>query len=198
MSNSAQVSTVTLPDGNTYALAHGILDTKTYTGFYSTAETDAGRQAYFLKIMRADYDVPWRVRFRLTATVPNHPDYAYMDWDVDYFGFQDSTKSKYIKTNPGTECALKYLYGLFPTDNTNDICYIGFSAYSANETNSDYARSVKVDLLEYENCTAELLSDLIRRSGSDIDWTDYINLSIMDDIHTPGYHSLPRANGVSF
>lgn len=163
-----------------------IIASKTYTGYFNDGANEANsRYVFCFKITRSSYYEPWRLKFRVTAKVPNHlTDGVYTHWEVDYFGYASDIKSYYCKVNHGAAQALTHVTSAYPKDTTDNIVYLGFSVGSmtGNYYNSSaYARDVTIDLLEYENCDVEILDNLLWWKNMTQSNYFEVNIQLVDD-----------------
>ena len=163
-----------------------IIASKTYTGYFNDGANEANnRNVFCFKITRSSYYEPWRLKFRVTAKVPNHlTNGIYTHWEVDYFGYASNIKSYYCKVNHGATQALTHVTSAYPKNTTDNIVYLGFSASPMTNNyynNSGYARDVTVDLLEYENCDVEILDDLLWWKNMTQSNYSEINIQLVDN-----------------
>lgn len=163
-----------------------IIASKTYTGYFNDGANEGNsRYVFCFKVTRSSYYEPWRLKFRVTAKVPNHlTNGIYTHWEVDYFGYASNIKSYYCKVNHGETQALTHITSAYPKNTTDNIVYLGFSAGSMTSNyynNSDYARDVTIDLLEYENCDVEILDDLLWWKNMTQSNYSEINIQLVDN-----------------
>ena len=147
------------------------LETKTYENVIATLNTsntvDQATGGFFYgKVRGTTYDTVWSVTIRVTATVPGQTSYntvtiyklcatantylAYSCWNA-------------IKNTNARPIYYNTYYRINSTGYNNNMGgWLGFSLYSStNPTNTSYKRTVKVELLECNNCTVELQDNLI-------------------------------------
>ena len=152
------------------------------------------RNVFCFKITRKSYYEAWRLRCRITADTPNKPTSGiFTTWDIDYYGYQNDLKAQYVKVNHGTYCALTSMLTLYPIDTTDNVCYFGFAGGSSTNNqyaNPEYARTVVVDLLDYENCEVEMLDDLLW--WKDMTQADYASRYVT--LTTSGYQETGDSN----
>ena len=138
------------------------IDEKTYENYIYSGENS---DVFCIKVTRTSATAVWHVRFKLIATVPDHADVGiYTNYDVDYYGYGDNTKAYYVKVNHGSYCAITNCLAAYPVSSSDNICYLGFSVSSVagnHYNDSGYARDVLIQLIECEDCEAELLTDLL-------------------------------------
>ena len=172
-----------------------VIDTRTYTGYYNNGANEANsRNVFFCKVKRKSYYEPWRLKCRIIAETPSYPNSGiYTNWEIDYYGYQSNVKAQYVKVNHGSYCALTSMLTLYPVSASNNECYFGFTcaSSSSNHYNSaSYARTVVVDLLEYENCEIEMLDNLLW--WKDMTQANYTSRDV--GLTTSGYQETGDAN----
>lgn len=168
---------------------------KVFPSFYATANNDNRKIAFFGKITRTNVNIPWRIKLKITATIPNHPEYAYTDWDIDYWGHLSATKAQYIKVNHGTNYALYSLQIYYPKDTSNNEILIGVYIYANNNySNSAYARQLAIDFFSSENCTFNFYDDLLYRES--ITPANYTAVGI--SLTSTGYQETGDANSNTY
>lgn len=172
----SDISKITLPTGSTYNIkdqearrVHNpdALDSKTYTNVIGTA-VDAEHCSFFYMTVRGTtFNAAWHIKVRVVATVDRTDGYLYYtDSIFDLWG-QQNTYTSYESRNRiyNTSYRPFYNHSYFIASSTgyNNGCssWIGFNLYnSASATSTAHKRIITVELLQYENCVAELQDTL--------------------------------------
>lgn len=171
----ADISKITLPNSDTYNLKDSSaariehkhhfrdfepLQYKEYTGVYSEQDNDTYGYKFYGSIKPTSYKALWYVRLHIVAYVPNSADY-YGDYIFEMNGMR-STYSTYSCYNAIQNTDYKPLYYTtlrFASNEANANSYghlIGTYLRScANYTNASYARTIRIEVLETENCEFE-------------------------------------------
>lgn len=190
------ISQIKTPDGTTYNLKDSRLDPildETYSGYYATANTDAQKYFFFLKVVRSNYNTLWRVKMKVEFTVPSHPEYAYTLWDADIVGFQSAIKAYYIKTNHGQNRACRYFASAFPKTTTANEIYLGGNIYADLSYNSsDYARTIHVTVTETYNCEVVALDNFFKLADGIVTTTNFTLATT--DLNSVGLQETGDAN----
>lgn len=142
------------------------LQTKTYTGVYSAADNDANNYKFYGKIVPTGaYTDMWRVKVRLTTSVPSNENYK-SSHIVEMYGMRN-TYAAYAVWNAIQNTSYRNLWYhtfRFATNETNALStghLIGLSLTSTpNRTSSSYQRTYKVEILETEGCTVTLFDTI--------------------------------------
>lgn len=137
---------------------------KTYTDVIGTANNWSGATFFFGSIKPTSWDITWRIRYKINVYVPNHQNYRQMA-DVMVTGTQDSFKSYYSFNTIGQYyvCYYHELYRLKQAGFTNGYGHsLGVRFYSAyNPTNTDYKRTIEIEIYELTNCTFEFYDECL-------------------------------------
>lgn len=215
----ADISQIKLPNNTVLDIKdavarayHEPIETKTYTDVIGTSNDMRGGAFFYLKVRGTTYNMGWRVKVRVRASVPGSSSYTdlyYTDSTAQIWGMQN-TYGGYIIENRirNTNYRPFYYHNLFRVSQTgyNNGCgsWIGFNLlYSANPINANYKRTVIVDLLEYENCEVEFQDELITPDNipdrsSHTNWYSSTNTSFDNfDAFTQGWRSSGDANTVN-
>lgn len=215
----ADISKITDLSGTTYDIKdavarayHEPIETKTYTDVIGTSNDNRGGCFFYLKVRGTTYNMGWRVKVRVRASVPGSSSYAdlyYTDSTAQIWGMQN-TYGGYIIENRIRHTSYRpfYYHSHFRVSQTgyNNGCgsWIGFNLwYSTNPINTNYKRTVIVDLLEYENCEVEFQNELITPDNipdraSHTNWYSSTNTSFDNfDACTQGWRSSGDANTVN-
>ena len=133
------------------------IDSKTYTGIIGTANSFAGANFFFGKLYPDNYNKGWQAKLRIECEAP---DTYQQSLDITFGGY-GSTFSSYDSVTSLSSARAFYYFELFRATSTginaNVGHMLGISLQSAtNPTNSSYARTIRVDILEVTNCTIEL------------------------------------------
>ncbi len=147
-----------------------IIDSKIYTDVIASANNSAGAGFFYAKVRGNTFDDIWHVKVRITVWVPGSASNAslyYTTSEYDLWGMAN-TYAAYKCQNAVRNTSYRPVYynSYFRINSTGynngGGGWIGFNLYaSANPTSSSYKRTVKVELLEYQNCTVELQDSLI-------------------------------------
>ena len=139
---------------------------KTYAGLYGSSNDAAGASFYFASVKPDNYNGVWKVKYRIKVDVPNQSNYhGYAD--VEIYG-KTNTYVAYSIFNAHltTDYRSFYFHNLYRATETGSSAYghllgIGLRA-SANPTSSSYPRTVRVEMLEAENCTVTMFDDALK------------------------------------
>jgi len=224
----AELSKIKVPDGTVYDIKdavarayHEPIDIRTYTNVIATSNDNVGAGFFYLKVTPDDYYYSrWRVKVRVKATVDGTGAQQYYDTDTIFhvWGSQ-ATVYGYICENRILNTSYRPIYynSVFLTNATGytNGCshWIGFNLwYSGNPTSTSYYRNVEVELLEYDECEAELQDSLITPTNipnraSHTNWYTSTNTSFSNydactsgirqsgDSNTTSIHALMRNSG---
>ena len=165
------------------------ITTATYTGILGTASNDAANDSfYFMKVRPKDFYCHWVIRYRITGTVPSNTSYTATS-DVMFYGYgQAVAPAQYIFNNIYSTSYRPYyfhnFYRLTPAGyNAGYSNAIGIGLRASNARNTTgYERTIKVEVLETVNCTAELL-------GTPVKWANWAGTG------TTNYAGLSEYNG---
>lgn len=171
----ADISKITLPNSDTYNLKDSSaaridhkhhfrdfepLQYKEYTGVYSEQDNDTYGYKFYGRIKPTSYKALWYVRLHIVAYVPNSADY-YGDYIFEMNGMR-STYSTYSCYNAIQNTDYRPIYYTtlrFASNEANTNSYghlIGtYLRNCANYTNASYARTIRIEVLETENCEFE-------------------------------------------
>lgn len=166
----AEISKITLPNGNNYDLKVYTNHISPYqkriyesTDYYATAANQNSSTWYFMSVRPDDWYKVWRVSFKLHTYCPNHPNVNSITFSTisgrqngfTYMNFNDfdSTGHYYISCYPLTTAGYNAGYGHA----------IGNSILSAsNYTTKSYYRTFEVDLIQTQNCTVTFLETPVK------------------------------------
>ncbi len=163
--------------------------TKTYTGIYAMEDNFANGTYYFGTVMPDDYNVPWRIKYRITSTIDNQNNYS-GNFIVELYGSQSSRINyKIFNTHTNTSAkTLSYhvLYTATATGIENGYGHaLGIDLkWSANCTSSNYQRNFTIDILETDNCSFTALDSM----------TLYASLPGTGAINYAGYNEYDGTN----
>ena len=223
----ADISKITTLDGTTYNLKDTYarqshppepLVTKTYTDVIATTSNTWDGTGFFYAKVRGDtYNTIWRVKVRVTATVPTNTNYR-TETTFLLVG-RESGQIAFYCDNAIYSTSYRPIYynsAFFAsaTGYTNGCGnWLGFSLlYSNNPADSSYKRKIVVELLEYEGCTVEMQDNLITPTNipnraAHTNWysstnTSYSNFNACDqglkqvgDANTTSISNLVRNSG---
>lgn len=131
--------------------------TKTYTNVYCTANSDPAAWLYFASVKPENYYVPWTIRYKVYASIDSlnegkqTSEVMITGSKSTYYSYQ--TNNSIINTSYRPIYA-HILYTLTPAGVTNGYGHLlGIRFQSAyNPNSSSYARTIKIEVLEAENC----------------------------------------------
>lgn len=166
----AEISKITLPDGNYYDLKVYTNHISPYqkrvyesTDYYATAANQNSSTWYFMSVRPDDWYKVWRVSFKLHTYCPNYPNVNSITFSTisgrqngfTYMNFNDcdSVGHYYISCYPLTTAGYNAGYGHA----------IGNSIfYASNYTTKAYYRTFEVDLIQTQNCTVTFLETPVK------------------------------------
>lgn len=188
----AEISKITLPNGNNYDLKVYTNHISPYqkkvyesTDYYATTANQNSSTWYFMSVRPDDWYKVWRVSFKLHTYCPNYPTVNSITFSTisgrqngfTYMNFNDfdSTGHYYISCYPLTMAGYNTGYGHA----------IGNSIfYASNYTTKAYYRTFEVDLIQTQNCTVTFLETPVK-------WTQW------EGTGTTNYGSLSNLNASS-
>lgn len=171
----ADISKLVAPDGSEYNIKDSVarrahnpvaINSRTFTNVIAASNDNEGGGFFYLRFRGTTYQDYWHVKVRVKAWCPSNANYE-ITTTFDIFGYAN-TYSWFACLNKLKSTSYRPIYynSLFLLSSTgyNNGCYnyIGFNlANATNPTSTSYKRSVTVELLQYENCEAELLDELV-------------------------------------
>ena len=140
--------------------------TKTYAGLYGSANNMESTSFYFASVKPDQYHGVWKVKYRIKVDVPNQ-NYYHGYADVEIYGYENSYVAYSIfNSHLSTSYRTFYYHNLYRATEVGASAYghlLGISfLYSANSVSSSYPRTVRVDILEAENCTVTMFEDALK------------------------------------
>ena len=162
----AEISKITLPDGNDYDLKvytnHiAPMLTKQYSGIKVTANNDASGHLYCGVIHPTSYTTQWKIKYIISASIDNVAQ-GFQKSIVTVTGVK-STFIAYCTYNTITNTSYRPIYGhpfYWATQtgiNNNYGHTFGFRLYSSYAP-STATRNIKIEIIQAENCTIEFLN----------------------------------------
>lgn len=132
------------------------MESKTFTNVIGTENNWAGATFFFGSIKPTSWYAIWKIKYKIRVYVPGKNGYD-QTAEVMLSGYQDTLRS-YSSMNVVSSYYPAYyhvLYRLKSAGLTNGYGHsLGVRFYSAYEpTNTDFKRTIEVDVLECENCT---------------------------------------------
>ena len=172
------------------------IETKTYSGLIGSANDAANASFYFAKIHPTDYTVQWRVSLRIQVTAPA----SYMQSVIIQFGGYGSTFSSFDAYTVRNSNLGMYFVNLYratsagiTTNHKGHALGIGLRS-STNPTTAAQARTIKVELLEAENCTVAFTDAAVKYASIDgTGSTNYTGLTEMS-VAAAGQNATNNAN----
>ena len=132
------------------------LQSKTFTGVIGTENNWANATFFFGSIKPATWGEIWRIKYRIKVFVPGQPNYNQMA-DVMISGRAGDLKAYASLNTIGAYyvCYYHELYRMKEAGFNNGYGHsLGVRFYSAyNPTDTNYKRTIDVEILETENCT---------------------------------------------
>ena len=132
------------------------LQSKTFTGVIGTENNWANATFFFGSIKPATWEEIWRIKYRIKVFVPGQPNYNQMA-DVMISGRAGDLKAYASLNTIGAYyvCYYHELYRMKEAGFNNGYGHsLGVRFYSAyNPTDTNYKRTIDVEILETENCT---------------------------------------------
>ena len=132
------------------------LQSKTFTDVIGTANNWAGATFFYGSIKPATWGEIWRIKYRIKVFVPGQPNYNQMA-DVMVSGRAGDLRSFASLNTIGAYyvCYYHVLYRMKEAGFNNGYGHsLGVRFYSAyNPTDTNYKRTIDVEILETENCT---------------------------------------------
>lgn len=161
---------------------------KTYTGLIGTSSNNAANDSfYFMSVKPDNFYSQWKLTYKITATIPNHNEYRATSF-VTLYGVGQASAPIYSIYNQIYSTSYRpYYYHNFQrlTEtgfNANYGNAIGIGLRSSNSrSTSGYERTIKIELLETEQCTAILLDNVVKWANwTGTGSTNYAGLSEFD------------------
>lgn len=177
----ADLSKLTLPNGDNYNLkdseartiAGSItpIDSHTWTGVTTTANTDAAGYLYFAKIQPTNFYCDWEIEYRVHATMAGITDANGRGEETSYvylYGSRNSLLSHKTWNNiNNTGYRPYYNHVLYRAkqagiDTNHKGHALGLRLYSSyNPHVSTYARTIQIDVLYMKNCTITWIDPMV-------------------------------------
>ena len=146
-----------------------ILSSKEYTGLYGSSNDQDGASFYFASVRPTNFYDVWKVKYKVYASVPNQNNYNQYSI-VELVGNQDNMSYSSFNRLYSTSYR-SYLYHNFYRLNSTGY-NAGYShtlgvglRNATNPTSSSYPRTLKIELLETENCEVTLFDSAIKRTS---------------------------------
>lgn len=203
----ADISTITLPSGDTYNIKDTvarsrIFQTKTFTGVIGTANDFANTTYYYGKIVPTSYADMWKIKFRVKATAAGRTDSKLLS-EVVLMGSQ-SALSSYYAYNAVSSASYRPVYNhvLYRATAAGASNYghaLGISLFSAwNPINATNAREITIDILECYNCEFTFFNAM--KKYTDIPGTGASNYDGYSEIdaHTNGLQETGDADSDTY
>lgn len=188
----AEISKITLPDGNYYDLKVYTNHISPYqkriyesTDYYATAANQNSSTWYFMSVRPDTWNKVWRVSFKLHTYCPSYPAVNSITFSTisgrqngfTYMNFNDcdSAGHYYISCYPLTAAGYNAGYGHAIGDSI---------FYASNYTTKSYYRTFEVDLIQTQNCTVTFLETPVK-------WTQW------EGTGTTNYGTLSNLNASS-
>lgn len=148
--------------------------TKTYTGVTITANSDPAGWLYFGYIKPTDYYTPWRIKYRVNASITTLTDaFQYSEVLIDgakntYYAYQVYNSIPNASYRP---LYAHLLYTLKQAGVTSGYGHLlGFrfqSAYWGSTFSATaWPRTIKIEIIEAENCTFEFANSMFLYSAA--------------------------------
>ena len=172
----------------------GPIDTRTYTGLYGSSNDAAGASFYFAKVHPSAYTAPWRVKLHIYVSAP----VAYTQIvDIEIRGDNSNYRSYDAFVSKDANLAM-YYFNLYRATQAGITAgkghALGFGLRSStNPTNSSYPRTIKVDVLDVENCSVELLDTAVKYAS--MDGTGSTNYAGLNELNISGNGQYATNNG---
>lgn len=145
--------------------------TKEYSGLYGSSNDADGASFYFASVRPTTFYDVWRVRYKVYASVPNQNNYRQFS-EVEFVGNQNNISfasfNRIADTNY-TSYLYHNLYRLNATGyNAGYKHWLGVGLRgSTNPTSGNFPRTIKIEILETENCVVEMLNATKKRAELD-------------------------------
>ena len=158
---------------------------KTYSGLYGSANDAAGASFYFATVKPDNYYGVWKIKYRIKAdVVGNNNFHSYSD--VEIYG-KTNTYVAYLNFNShlSTDYRCYCYHNLYRATEAGSSAYghlLGIGLRTSKEPiSSSYPRTIKVDILEAENCTVTMMDDALKyASVPGTGTTNYAGLTEFD------------------
>ena len=146
-----------------------VLNSKEYTGLYGSANNQDGASFYFASVRPANFYDVWRIKYKVYGNVPNQNNYKQYSI-VELFGNQDNVSFTAFNRSYSTNYVTYYYNNVYRLTSTGyNAGYshtLGIGLRDAtNPTSSSYPRTIRIELLETENCTVSFFDEAIKRTS---------------------------------
>lgn len=173
------------------------LETKTYTGWLGTSSNNAANDSfYFLKTRPTTFNSQWKLRYRITVTIPSQTNF-YATSDVTLYGYGQASVPAYsiFNTHYNTSYRPYYYHNFYRLNATgySGNCWnaVGLGLRNSNSRDtSGYERTVVVEVLETKDCSYDLLDSGVKWSAWESAASNYAGLTEYD-----GYNNGLRETG---
>lgn len=143
---------------------------KTYTGLIGSSNDWSGATWWFAKVHPSSYNEIWSIRCKIYAEVPNYPAFQ-QTIDITIRGFQNTFLSYDSNVARGGSLAMYHvnLYRATQAGITAGKGHaLGFGLRaSSSPTDSTYARTIKVDVIECDSCTVTMIDPAVKYANMD-------------------------------
>ena len=141
---------------------------KTYSGLIGTANNFDGANFFFGNIYPTDYNATWRVKLRITVTLPTtHAQVV----DIEFGGYSSAFSSYDAYVSRASYSGIYYveLFNATQAGFNNGVGHMmGISLQSSgNPITAGYERTMTVDLISTYNCTAVLNDTAVKYTEMD-------------------------------
>ena len=174
---------------------------KTYTNVIGTANNWANATFFFGSVKPNVWNEYWRIKYKIRVHVPGQTNYNQMA-DVMISGRAGDFKAYYSLNTIGAYyvCYYHELYRLkeagFNAGYGHSIGVRFYSAYSP--TDSNYKRTIEVEILETENCSFDFYNNCLKYSEIPGTGTTNYNTYTEMDFVTNGLQETGDANDVNY
>lgn len=190
----ADISKIKLPDNSEYdikslrtSMSELIPEkSKTFTGVIATANNDPNGYLYFGYAKPTSYKTPWRIRYRIHATINTLTAVPYSYFDMEIHGFQNTYYGWDVYNVNYSSYRSIYnhiLYCATETGVANEYGHlIGVRLQSAYKpTDQNYARTFLIEILETENCDFVFFDSMLTFANvPGTGTTNYVNRYLFD------------------
>lgn len=210
----ADISNITLPDGDNYNLKDpvartigGSMDpilTKTYTGVIATANNQADGNLYAIKVVPDNYNNSWTILYKVTATIAGVSEGYGSGYEESYVYIHGmrNTYAAYKTWNNIRNTSYRPYYHLTMIVGTSTGIANGYSHIlgvglrsSYNPTTAANTRTITIDILDFRGCSISFFDTMTKyASVPGTGSTNYGGISEFDGYDQGETHTGDRNN----
>ena len=165
VTDNKDVATKEYVDGRTLNDIPSIMS-KEYSGLYGSSNDADGASFYFASVRPTTFYDVWSVRYKVYAKVPNQNNYRQYS-EVELVGNQNAVTYASFNRIYSTDYVSYLYHNVYRLNSTGYNAgykhWLGVGLRgSTNPTSSSYPRTIKIEIIETNNCEVEMLNTPIK------------------------------------